>query len=108
MPAQKFDFQAYTVQQLEGITKKLDNLGAIYMPNEIANLRFTEINKSLAETMRILAEHTSLLSALKGVDDKQQGSMDTSRRIQSAAFAALGLIVAALSVYVIWKVGVTK
>lgn len=108
MPNQKFDFETYVIKTLDGITKQLEGLNAAFMPREEINLRFAEINKTQAETVRTLAEHTKILSGLKSTDDKQQGNIDTSRRFLGYGFTLAGLFMTALFIYVSWKVGTGK
>lgn len=108
MSAQKFDFETYVIKTLDGITKQLEGLNAAFMPREEINLRFAEINKTQAETVKTLAEHTKMLTLLKSTDDRQEGSITTSRRFVGYGLSVLGLLMTALFIYVSWKVGTAK
>lgn len=108
MPQQKFDFEAYVINTLDSVNKKLDSLSTSFMPREETNLRFAEINKTQAETVKTLAEHTNLITKLRSTDDMQQGNIDASRRFISFSLAIAGIFMTGLFIYVTWRVGVGK
>jgi hypothetical protein len=105
MPTKDFNFESYAIQQLDAINKKLDGLNVQYMPREEIYLRLTEVMKTLATLTDTVAQHTSLLSALKSTDDKQQGSIDASRRTVTTGWTIAGLLLTSLFIYVSWRVG---
>lgn len=87
---------AYRVAQLEKTVitgfkehnEKLDTL-----VNNFAS------KEEVRELMVKVAEHSREIKGLTATDNRQQGAIDTSRRLTAAAITILGIIVTALSIY---------
>lgn len=79
---------------LDKFDKKLEAIAAAYVTRNEVEERFREVENKLEK--------------LKESDDRQQGTIDATRRITSIGLTVAGLILTALFIYVSYRVGSGK